>query len=152
MAKQNSKSSHSKLINKSELSSKLDTVAKNVANRGLFFTAKQKTSAYSVVDVKTKQPVFVDIISEDIADRIKLCLNRTPVKNIPKAIDSYKLLLRRYDALLLKHYTDMLVYSNTLDTSTDEIKLTVAESRLDLSTAKLEHLVNKLISKITVTR
>jgi hypothetical protein len=152
MAKQNSKSSHSKLINKSELSSKLDSVAKNVANRGLFFTTKQKTSTYSVIDVKTSKPVFVDIMSEDIAYRISACLNKTPIKNLPGVIPKYKYVLSQYDELLLKHYNDIMVYSNTINTTTDEFRLMVAESRLELSTAILKNLINKIVSKIIITR
>ena len=148
MAKQNTKSSLKNKFNKQEISQKLDNVAHNVAKKGLYFVAKRKTQTFDVVDVKTKRPVFQEIPSGQVAYRIVSQLNKTEIKKCKSAVSDYTKTLNTYAHLLEKHFTDILYYRHTMETTTDMIKYDAVESRLDMSELYMQDVVDKVCRDI----
>ena len=65
MVKQNTKSTRKKRLTKKQkeaIASKLENTVKGVSKRGLFFKSKDKFGEWTIVDGKTKQEVFKNII------------------------------------------------------------------------------------------
>lgn len=148
MAKQNTKSSLNNSIDKNKLYINLDNLAKNVANRGLYFVAKRKSGSFDVVDIKTKQPIFKEVVAIDIADRIAHCLNKTTANTYNATVQRINAVLRNYTSILTKHVLDIVHYEHIMKTTSDVVTYDSVEARISVSRLMLENLINTVISKL----
>ena len=148
MAKQNTKSSLNNNIDKNKLYINLDTLAKNVASRGMYFVAKRKTGSFDVVDIKNKQPVFKEVFAIDIAERIARCLNKTTATTYNATIRRINTVLASYNSAITKHVLDILHYEYIMKTTTDVVTYDSVDARISISRLMLENLINTVASKL----
>lgn len=135
------KSTHKKKnFNKKHLVDKLDKLAERVSSKDIFVVSRNQ-EFYTVIDYKTKAIKFNHLPNRKIADKICSRVNRKKLsKETIKEI--YSLLEYYY-----KLQTDCKFYSNTISTTSNEITLLAAVSRLELSQAKMYNVVHKILTK-----
>jgi len=142
MAKSNTK--YSRNIDKKKLSKQLELISNNVARKAMFFSAKNMYDMYDIVDAKTQKPIIKNIIIHELAQTCANSLNRTDKNRVINKIAHIQKHLHKHRSELEKHYNDIFFYKNPMSTTSDEMRYFIVETRLDLSTHRLGHLVNKL--------
>ena len=142
MAKSNTK--YSKKIDKKKLSKQLEVISKNVARKGMYFSAKNKSDMYDIVDAKTQLPVIKNLIIHELAQTCANTLNKTDKNRLPHKISYMQRQLKTHSSEMEKHYNDIVFYKNTMLTTDDEMRYFIVETRLDLSTHRLGSIVKKL--------
>lgn len=135
------KSTHKKKkFNKRDLAKKLDRLAEKVSSKDIYVVGRNE-EYYTVVDYKTGKITFNHLPTRTVAN--KLC-NRVNRKKLPKEVikEIYKLLQQYY---YLR--TDTEFYNHTIANTSSEVTLDAALARLDLSIARMQNIISKILSK-----
>ena len=143
MAKASTKHSK-KNIDKDTLSKRLEEISHNVARKGMFFSTTNTDGTYNIVDAKTKSPVILGLLDEDLAQLCASRLNKVPQNQLQQKLMYFKRQLVKYHSELEKHYNDIFFYKHTLRNTNDSHKYFVVQTRLDLA---LQHF-SKIISRL----
>lgn len=111
--------------NKTELSTRLNTIASNVAKKPVYVITSDN-GTYNVINYFNKYTVLKYIPSKNLAKYVceSLNTNKKSVKfsEIQHFVDVYA-----------KHYYDCEFYKHTIKTTKDDFKKDVTITRLDLS-------------------
>ncbi len=153
MVKQNTKSTRKKRLTKKQkeaIASKLENTVKGVSKRGLFFKSKDKFGEWTIVDGKTKQEVFKNIILVESANMMLKTLNKANPKQLQKIIPSFQETLTAYQQPVYKHMNDIFFYKHTMKTTKDITLFHATEARVDMSLMKLRHCREELHSKLDI--
>lgn len=143
MAKASTKHSK-KNIDKDTLSKRLEEISHNVARKGMFFSTTNTDGTYNIVDAKTKSPVILGLLDEDLAQLCASRLNKVPQNQLQQKLMYFKRQLVKYHSELEKHYNDIFFYKNTMATTDDEVRYFIIETRLEMSTQRLADIIKKL--------
>ena len=144
MVKQNTKSTRKKRLTKKQkeaIASKLENTVKGVSKRGLFFKSKDKFGEWTIVDGKTKQEVFKNIILVESANMMLKTLNKANPKQLQKIIPSFRETLTAYQQPVYKHMNDIFFYKHTMKPK--DITLFMPRGKSDMSPMKLRPIVEK---------
>lgn len=140
MAQSATKSTHKKKnYNKRDLAKKLDRLAENVSKKNIFVVSKSGDE-YTVLDYKTQQPVITEIPNKLVADKLCNKSNRTAFSRLK--LKEIKHLISEWH----RYKTETLYFQFTISKSTDEVTVESAKHRLDLTNARMENVVKKLMS------
>lgn len=123
--------------NKDNLANKLDTLASNVAKKGVFVVIKSDPG-YKVFNIINKKVLLDNIpylsLAKELTDKVNKTKEPMSFENLNRQIDRY-----------YKHLNDILFYKNTIKNTNDFGKLTSAESRLQESIYAFKDAKEKLI-------
>lgn len=120
-------------MDKKQIAKKLDTLASNVAKKGIFVVSKQD-NLYIVQEHITKQIIACDIPMRNVAEYICRIKNKGKDPAIT-AIREIRNLISKY----FKYKSDIMYYRHTLKSSKDSFKLDAAEARLIDTVARLNY-------------
>jgi hypothetical protein len=120
-------------MDKKQIAKKLDTLASNVAKKGIFVVSK-KDNLYIVQEHITKQIIASDIPMRNVAEYICRFKNKGKDPAIT-TLREIKDLISRY----FKYKSDIMYYKNTLKSSKDSFRLDAAEARLIDTIARLNY-------------
>lgn len=135
------KSTHKKKkFNKKQIAEKLDNLAERVSSKDIFVVGRNG-EYYTVVDYKSGKIKFNHLPNRKVANKICNRVNRKKLSN--ETIKEIYSLIEYY----YKLQTDCTFYSHTISTSSNEITLLAAVSRLELSHAKMYSVVHKILTK-----
>lgn len=110
-------------FNKQQLAQQLDTLAKQVADRGVYIAASNSDGFYDVIDYLRDTVVVHDVPTQSLAEHLSTALNHKHHFS-----SSYlQTQLDRYHKL----NNDCVHYRHTLETTTDQFKQHLARTRLD---------------------
>lgn len=116
--------------NKRRLEEQLNTLAKHIADRGVYVTAPNDNGFFDVVDYLRSAVIVYDIPTQSLADHLSSVLN-----NKHHFSSSYlQTHLNRYHKLTI----DCVHYRHTLETTSDQFKQHLARTRLDDALVQLK--------------
>ncbi len=153
MVRQNTKHTRKKKLTKKqkhEIASKLENTVKNVSKKGLFFKTKNKSGDWIIVDGKTKDVIFEDVVLVESANIMLKTLNKANNKQLLKIIPTYRDTLNAYQGPVQKHLSDIFFYKHTMKTTKDNVLFYATEARVDMSLMKLRHCREELHNKLEV--
>lgn len=122
--------------NKSKLANKLDTLASNVAKKGVFVVTKSDPG-YKVINYINKKVIVDYIPFLKIANEVAEQLNKSKE---PLTFESFNRRIERY----YKHLNDIMFYKHTIKTSNDTFKVLSVGSRLQESICAFNDAKQKL--------
>lgn len=125
-----------KNYNKTKLANKLDTLASNVAKKGVFIVTKSEPG-YKVINYINKK-IIVDCIpflktANEVADQLNKSKEPLTFESLNRRIERY-----------YKHLNDIMFYKHTIRSSNDSFKIISVGSRLQESIYALNDAKQKL--------
>lgn len=129
-----------KNFDKKQLAEKLEVIATNVSNKGIYVVEQNTYNFYNLLDYKTKTVIINDIPHKAIAD--KLCIRYNKYKKLSRSrLNKVKQKIDYY----IKLYTDCVYYQRTVLDSADEVLVDAVQSRLYLSQQQMKKVFDELI-------
>lgn len=122
--------------NKTKLAKKLDTLASNVAKKGVFVVTKSEPG-YKVINYIDKKSVIDNVPYLSMANEISDKLNKSKE---PPTLEGVNYRIDRY----YKHLNDIMFYKHTLATTKDTFKILSVGSRLQESIYALREIKKNL--------
>jgi len=135
------KSTHKrKNFNKKQIAAKLDKLAERVSSKDIFVVSRNQ-EYYTVVDYKTEKITYNHLPNRQVANKIcsrmnKKQLSKVVVKEIYTLLDKYYML-----------ENDTYFFKNTISNTTSDITLHTAYARLDLTLARMNNIIDKILTK-----
>lgn len=120
-------------MNKKKLAMQLDSIAENVARKGIFVVTKE-SDLFVVKEHVTDQVVIKDIPVRSLAEYLCNLKNKNKEPSVNASRD-----IRGLVTLFFKYTTDIFFYKNTLKKTKDTSKYFATEARLHETLAKLAH-------------
>lgn len=111
-------------MDKKKLSIKLDNLAKNVANRGVFVVNKHPDGLFFVEEHISKKVIYSDLPIKQTAEKLCAMHNKGKSINSAKKIE-LKNLVERY----FKFKNDIMFYKHTIKTTSDNFTYLSAVAR-----------------------
>ena len=134
------KSTHKKKnFNKKQIAEKLDKLAERVSSKDIYVVGRNQ-EYYTIVDYKSGKIKFNHLPNRNVANKICSRVNR---KKLPREI------VKQMYSLIEKYYTlenDTYFYKHTISNTSNEISLHTAYARLDLTTARMQNIMNKILT------
>jgi hypothetical protein len=127
-----------KKINRYYLADQLETLAENVAKRGIF-VIDQKQNNITIIDYVNKAVRLQDIPNIELAKVLCNKLNKRP-KNSKFDFRQVQHLLNYYNKLM----NDTVFYRHTIKITDDEFKREVVITRLDITVCKIKDVVTQI--------
>lgn len=125
-------------VKQKHIKEKLQTIADNVAKRGIFVVVKDANS-FIIQEYISKKTVLRDIPVLTTAKKICDIYNNKKQLSIER-----KIILKQWSAYYYKLYMDVLHYNTCIKHTKDSEILTMLYARLSDSTRKLENIKSRL--------
>lgn len=118
-------------MDKKKLAKKLDTLASNVAKKGIFVVTKQD-DLFVVQEHITRRVVDQNIPMRNVAEYLCTLRNKSKTLGVNAKKDLHDLISQYF-----KYQNDIMFYRHTLKTTKDAIKYDCTEARLHDTLARL---------------